>query len=407
LGLLYILFSDRVAYQAEISKVDPTTLQSANIETLKEEIGRYRGLLDSDVCARPGDGLGSFFPSRRGQAASPREDGLYPVAPKDPSSGGGFAPVAPAGGLALDGDGPASPGEKGAAGPGEKGPASLDGDGSVSPGEKGAAGPGEKGLASLDGEGPVSPGEKGAAGPERADSPAQPEPREGRRRDDVSTEVVDDSLFDDIEAATVLVIAMEKEEISMGTGFFVSENLIMTNRHVVEGSVKGGGIFVINKSLGRARPARLVLASRPKALRDYAVLKVDQSPEGLPKALKISGEAKRAERVSAWGYPGLVTKIDPKMEALLSGDLNSAPELVYAEGVVSVVQRLEGGMPLISHTAEVSQGNSGGPLIGQNGEVLGINTFIRVDDQSNRQVNVALGGSDILAFLTENDIQLD
>jgi S1-C subfamily serine protease len=87
--------------------------------------------------------------------------------------------------------------------------------------------------------------------------------------------------------------------------------------------------------------------------------------------------------------------------------LRSVPELVYSEGVISVIQTMKGGMPIINHTADVSHGNSGGPLIGPQGEVLGINTAIRVDSESNRQVNVALGGSDVLSFLKENGVSLD
>jgi hypothetical protein len=83
---------------------------------------------------------------------------------------------------------------------------------------------------------------------------------------------------------------------------------------VVADSIKNGKIYVTNKIIGKLSPARLVLVSSAGGVRDYAVLKID-SPERV-RPLPISGEAKRAERVSAWGYPGLLVEADPKMDAL-------------------------------------------------------------------------------------------
>lgn len=196
-----------------------------------------------------------------------------------------------------------------------------------------------------------------------------------------------------LEQGTVLVLARQPQGLSMGSGFFISRRHILSNAHVVGNSAQA---FVINKATGGVLQATVRHRSK-EAGRDFALLELPSEAAITP--LAFAPAVERTQRVSAWGFPGAVTHDDPKFAALLQGNASAVPEVVYTEGVVSVV--LERSQPLVVHTATVSQGNSGGPLVNEQGQVAGINTFIKLDDASYRQSSIAIACSGITAYLRE------
>jgi S1-C subfamily serine protease len=56
-------------------------------------------------------------------------------------------------------------------------------------------------------------------------------------------------------------------------------------------------------------------------------------------------------------------------------------------------------MPLIVHTASIAKGNSGGPLVDGCGRVVGINTFINVDQSQSAKINYAIRSEAMATFL--------
>ena len=144
-----------------------------------------------------------------------------------------------------------------------------------------------------------------------------------------------------------------------GSGFYISEKgYILTNFHVVENTKK---IWVIHAD-GTKTEAEVVGTEQ---FADLAVLKVSGDKQ-VP-AVAIFGnsdELKPGETVIAMGSP--------------LGDFKNSVTV----GVVSATGRsLDSGRGyqingLIQTDAAINSGNSGGPLVNLNGEVVGINTMV-------------------------------
>lgn len=208
---------------------------------------------------------------------------------------------------------------------------------------------------------------------------------------------------EEIEQACVFLVGIAgKNQLSTGSGFFVAPDYIVTNRHVVSGS--NGKILVTSKALGHPVAGRVVARGSGKD-RDFALVSIKTPTDAKIFSLKLAPEVKKTQKVGAWGFPNIIGRNDPAYARLLKGeDFNSVPELSYSEGVVSAV--LERNPRLIVHTAPISPGNSGGPLLNDAGEVVGINTMITLDEDSFRQASIALDARNLEEFLRESGLAL-
>jgi len=149
----------------------------------------------------------------------------------------------------------------------------------------------------------------------------------------------------------------EQRSQAQGTGFFLSEDgYLLTNYHIVENAVD----IVVTALNGEEHKAK-VIGTDPRT--DLALLKVDA--KGAPYAiLGDSAQLKVGEWVLAIGNPyGL--------------------EHSVTSGIVSAKGRqlgLGGNVPeyqdFIQTDAAINRGNSGGPLVNMQGEVVGITSNI-------------------------------
>ena len=203
-----------------------------------------------------------------------------------------------------------------------------------------------------------------------------------------------------VERGTALVLVFVPGGLRQGTGFFVNGDHLVTNRHVVQDAANNEAL-VIGGGLGGARKGRIVATAEGTDF-DFAAIRITPAPDDHPLALPLTSVVNKTEKISAWGFPALVSEQDPAYTRLLEGDLGAVPEVVYTDGVVNAI--LDTKPRNIVHSAVVSSGSSGGPLVNDKGVVIGINTFIRLDADSNRQTQTALGGDAVMAFLKQHGI---
>ncbi len=101
--------------------------------------------------------------------------------------------------------------------------------------------------------------------------------------------------------------------------------------------------------------------------KDVSIIKVDVINAPTLK-LAESSEVKLLDSVTVVGYPGLVEN-----SALFNDE--SFYEASFTRGQISAKKNLLDGTPVLQITAPVPNGNSGGPVLNDNGEVIGLVTF--------------------------------
>ncbi len=149
----------------------------------------------------------------------------------------------------------------------------------------------------------------------------------------------------------------------LGSGFIISDDgYILTNQHVVQNAIE----IIVTLTDGTKYPAQIIGLDR---VTDLALLKI--KPEKKIKPLKFgnSDDVIIGEWVMALGNPfGLF-------------DINNQPTVTV--GVISATNRDFGMVDgehvyqnMLQTDAAINGGNSGGPLVNSEGEVIGINTFI-------------------------------
>jgi S1-C subfamily serine protease len=151
--------------------------------------------------------------------------------------------------------------------------------------------------------------------------------------------------------ATAAASRSELELTGFGTGFAIdAEGTIITAHHVVEGSRAVAVVFPGGDSPMVARVVRVAAAT------DIAVLKVDRPPpDFLPLAPTTDARVGRA--VFTMGFPKLDT-------------LGSEPK--FTDGTISALSGLRGDASFMQISVPVQPGNSGGPLVTDDGKVVGI-----------------------------------
>jgi len=152
----------------------------------------------------------------------------------------------------------------------------------------------------------------------------------------------------------------EEREIGAGTAFIVSEDgLALTNKHVV---LDEEASYTILTNEGKKYEAE-VLAKDP--MQDLAIIKIKSDEKFKPVELGDSDELRIGQKAIAIG-----NALGEFKNTVSVGVVSGLERTVTARGA-GIVQVLEG---MIQTDAAINRGNSGGPLLNLEGEVIGINT---------------------------------
>ena len=169
-------------------------------------------------------------------------------------------------------------------------------------------------------------------------------------------------IYSNINPAIVSVDSQLPDGLSCGTGCIIDKNgIILTSAHVVD----VGNSVVVTMYNGQNYTAKVL--KRIGENKDIALLKIDT--EELLKTVKLGNSAKIkvGEKVFAIGNP-----------FGFSGTLT--------QGIIS---RIDYAKNRIQTDAAINPGSSGGPLLNDKGEIIGINQAIYNPD--NNISNIGIG----------------
>ena len=175
-----------------------------------------------------------------------------------------------------------------------------------------------------------------------------------------------------IKKNVVRVINKINDDISIiGTGFFDSDGYLITNSHVVD--IKGSiSVMYADGNISKAKIVSNDISS------DIAILVVDDV-KALALKLDETLNLKTADTLYAIGYP-----------------LNLAGEATVTKGILSA-RRSIAGIEYLQTDTSIDNGSSGGPLINDNGGIVGMNSL--ASNTSN--INLALSSETIQNVLNK------
>ena len=150
-------------------------------------------------------------------------------------------------------------------------------------------------------------------------------------------------------------------------------------------------------------PAKLVTKGAAIPGKDVAILKLQEKHTyptirvGDDKSLRVG------ENVYVLGYPGVAT-----FHPLLSEE--TMAEATLTRGLISAKKNMKGGWEVLQTDAAVTHGNSGGPVMNDKGEVIGLATFGSADQQRGQEVqglNFIVPSTIVTEFINKANIKPD
>lgn len=180
----------------------------------------------------------------------------------------------------------------------------------------------------------------------------------------------------------------QKQESYSGTGFFVLPDAVLTNAHVVKGCTEVSTFVKGIEVKGQ-------VAARDSA-NDLALVKIAANSS---KVAKLRSDVKLGEDIAAFGFP---------LKGLLASSGN------FTRGSVTALAGMQDDSRYLQISSPVQPGNSGGPLLDQFGNVVGVVVsklnalkLAAVTDDIAQNINFAIKASLAASFLLSNGVQPD
>ncbi len=161
---------------------------------------------------------------------------------------------------------------------------------------------------------------------------------------------------------------------SLGSGFAIGKNIVVTNAHVIEDA----RIITVTTYSGIDYDAQVYISDSNL---DIAILMVENA-EFVPLKIGDESNAKIGDDIYTIGAPNSMA-------------------YTLTKGVISAKDRKVSGQTYIQIDAAINQGNSGGPLLNDVGEVLGINTLKMSNSEG---IGLSIPISCVIEFAEKNGI---
>lgn len=175
-------------------------------------------------------------------------------------------------------------------------------------------------------------------------------------------------------------------QLSMGSGFFVNNNHVVTNRHVVE---KCKNIAI----RGAVKPTKAKLILVDPEL-DLALLYSPRGPKKVPYLRINYDQIGKNDKLFTAGFP---------LDNAKTGTL-----IIRQSKVREVISNPKHGFSTLKFDDVIDHGNSGGPILDKNSNIVGVVTAeIRYYDSSSGKpshtIGIAIGLDGLINFLKKNN----
>ena len=191
---------------------------------------------------------------------------------------------------------------------------------------------------------------------------------------------------------TVMILAQNEQSGGQGSGFFIGQGVLVTNRHVVQ-DMQSFTVRLPNKTFVEGK----VIAVSDKF--DVALMSVPTT-ENLVMRLAAADGVRVGDHIAAVGFPRSDALIEVAGKRV---DDKSVRELEATStfGQISAVNRKVEGMDCFQMDLTINHGNSGGPTLDSQGRVIGISTFTLGDAKIER-TNFAIKISAVMPFIRQH-----